>query len=147
MTVALLRILVSAVALGLWRRWLGGWGGDDPRWCKCIVLAVLTDLACAPLTALLWPVAFLLLVLWFLVGSNNGGGDHPLLRYGPAGLGYWLAKRRAAAIPSIPWLGVSAGGWTEVGELWLGATTGAALAALAHGLGPFNEIISLWGMP
>lgn len=120
-------IVLLGIAFGLWRRWLGGWGGHWSKPLKIAVLSALTVAAWWPLPPVSALVPFGVLCVWFLVESNNGGGGHPILRYGPAGLGY-LLEPYAARIPAMPWIGVKAGAWTEVGELWLGFVTGAALA-------------------
>lgn len=119
-------ILLAGIAFGLWRRWLGGWGGQWSKPLKIAVLAVLTVAAWWPLPPVSAVMPFGVLCVWFLVESNNGGGGHPILRYGPAGLGY-LLEPYAVRIPALPWIGVAAGAWTEVAELWLGFVTGAAL--------------------
>lgn len=123
---ALLGILAFGVAFGLWRRWLGGWGGKQPRAPKVIMLAALTVAAWWPLPLLSAAVVFGVLCIWFLVESNNGGAGRPILRYGPAGLGYLLEPWRSR-VPALPWIGVNATAYTEVAELWLGFVTGAAL--------------------
>ncbi|SBW12035.1 hypothetical protein KL86APRO_20411 [uncultured Alphaproteobacteria bacterium] len=120
-----LAIVLFGVAFGLWRRWLGGWGGHWSKPLKIAVLAVLTVAAWWPLPPVSALVPFGLLCIWFLVRGDNGGNGHPIRRYGPGGLGY-LLEPYAARIPAMPWIGVKAGAYTEVGELWLGFATGAA---------------------
>lgn len=137
MTTAL-HIALVAVAFALWRRWLGGWGGNISKPLKIAVLALLTVAAWWPLPLASAPVPFGLLCLWFLVEGNNGGNGHPIRRYGPAGLGY-LLEPYSARIPAMPWIGVSAGAWTEVAELWLGFVTGAALKSFSA-----TEVAAIW---
>lgn len=120
-------ILLIGIAFGLWRRWLGGWGGHWSKPLKIAVLALLTVAAWWPLPPVSAVVPFGVLCVWFLVKGDNGGNGHPIRRYGPAGLGY-LLEPYAARTPAMPGIGVKAGAWTEVGELWLGFVTGAALA-------------------
>lgn len=121
-----LAILLVGVAVGLWRRWLGGWGGHWPKPLKIAVLAALTVAAWWPLPPVSAIIPFGALCVWFLARGDNGGNGHPIRRYGPAGLGY-LLEPYAARIPAMPWIGVAAGAWTEVAELWLGFATGAGL--------------------
>ncbi|SBW13026.1 hypothetical protein KL86APRO_40048 [uncultured Alphaproteobacteria bacterium] len=121
-----LAIVLFGIAFGLWRRWLGGWGGHWSKPLKIAVLALFTVAAWWPLPPVSAVVPFGVLCVWFLVKGDNGGNGHPIRRYGPAGLGY-LLEPYAARIPAMPWIGVKAGAYTEVGELWLGFVTGAAL--------------------
>ncbi len=139
------RVAEAAVVLALWRRWLGGLGGDFPRSVKiaalCLYLIGLIARA-AGVWPWRWDWAALLIVavgcalvcLWFLVAHNNGGaeGKDGPQRYGWAGEGYPWAWQRRDTIPEVKLLGlavVSRGAWTEVAELWLGGVSGAFIGA------------------
>jgi hypothetical protein len=127
---AFLLVALDAFALALWRRWLGGWGGDFPRSIKvtalCLFLgaqyvaAVWPDLfpgawslpaaQAAPWAyarvALAWaglPVVLAGVCLWFVSHHNNGGpqGTGGPERYGLAGYGYPIAYPFRALIPDV----------------------------------------------
>lgn len=123
-------VLLNGFALALWRRWLGGWGGDFPRSIKvgalCVFLgaqyiaAVWPDLfpgawslpaaQAAPWlyarAALAWaclPVLLAAVSIWFVNDHNNGGaeGREGPERYGLAGYGYPLAYPFRDLIPEV----------------------------------------------
>jgi hypothetical protein len=126
--------LLNGFALALWRRWLGGWGGDFPRSVKIAALCgflgaqyvgaawpllfpgALTIPAALALpwayasAALAWaclPVFLAGACIWFVNDHNNGGpeGQGGAERYGFAGYGYPIAYPIRAFIPEIRVLG------------------------------------------
>lgn len=123
-------VIINGFGLALWRRWLGGWGGDFPRSIKVAALcafvgaqylaAVWPDLrpgawslaaaGAAPWVyaraALAWaglPVLLAGVSIWFTNDHNNGGpeGREGPARYGLAGYGYPLAYPLRDLIPDI----------------------------------------------
>jgi hypothetical protein len=123
-------ILLWAVLGGLWRRAFGGWLGL-PRWATYVLMAPLTlpFWLAMPWDAL-WPyealagVAVIAACLLFFVVSLYPGGRYDddrevLLKYGPFGIGYVLARRHW---PDEWRLGGFVDGWSSVGELSLGAS-------------------------
>ncbi|MGE4526834.1 MAG: hypothetical protein AB7D00_00580 [Rhodospirillaceae bacterium] len=163
---------LDAVALALWRRWLGGMGGNFPRSLKVAALCSfiggqyvaaawpwLFPRAWAIDAALPWayfaaalawaalPAGLVGLCVWFVNDHDNGGpqGSGGPARYGWAGYGYPIAWTLRGGIPEVR-LGalvvVQAGAWTEVGELWLGGVTGLFLGG-ALGIGIAAHIIPL----
>lgn len=151
-------VVADAASLALWRRWLGGWGGDFPRSIKVASLCAwlgaqylgavwpylfsgAADLATVAAWAGL-PVFCAAVSMWFVTAHNNGGpeGTGGPERYGWAGYGYAIAYPFRDTIPGIRIFGsvaVPPGNWTSIGELWLGGLTGLGIGAalgiaLAH---------------
>jgi len=117
----MLEVLIWALALALWRRWLGA-EGTGPRSVKLAVLAGIV----APLSLAAWwagPLAYGIVVPWFLIRHDNWA--HPW-RY--PGIGHLVLKLEGCNLPDI---GI-AHGWTEYGELILGAATVLVASALYH---------------
>lgn len=128
----------SALLGALWRLFKGDTlrhffpGGDDWRGTAPIASWTFVPM-CAftilPLWGALDPGKFALALIGFtaisaaflLVGADNGGNGHPIRRFGPFGIGYWLAGKLKPA-----W-------WSKLGEPWLGGSWfGAWAAACRH---------------
>lgn len=124
-------ILLTAVFGALWRLLKGATlrPGTAP-----IASWTFAPMCAAPLLPLCWALdpgktvlAYILFcglsAAFLLVRADNGGAGRPLLRFGPAGLGYWIADR---------WWPT----WhARLGEPWLGGTWFGAAAAVAWRLG------------
>lgn len=145
----------DAAALALWRRWLGGMGGDFPRSIKITVLCLIFG---AQYVGAVWPlldpeawtfaaalaglpVFLAALCLWFVYRHNNGGkeGRGGRERYGWPGAGYRIAYVLRENTRDVRLFGcvlIHAHAWTEVGELVLGWRTGLIIGVpLGIGLG------------
>jgi len=115
-------ILVVTALGALWRYAKGGAASPLASW----TFGPMTALPVTPLAlASPWWVALAawaafagLSALFLLVKADNGGGAHPLLRFGPFGLGYWWADRYRPewhAALGEPWLGGSwFGFWSSI---------------------------------
>lgn len=121
-----LAILANIILGALWRRHWGGWERDHKRW--GVVLEGI------PLT---WPFWLVLpwwgaaiasaLAITFFAPSQRTDTNAVFLRYGPFGLGYWLAYRYW---PETWTLGDFEDGWMSVGALFLGGTFWGTVAAV-----------------
>jgi hypothetical protein len=108
-------ILLSAILGGMWRATKGCHGGGPvATWTFVPLCAFATTPAWHALDlgeiALLCVACGTISGLFLLVKADNGGNGRPLLRFGPFGLGYWLAGRY---IPER---------WAQYGEPFLGAS-------------------------
>lgn len=119
-------ILLWAALGGAWRRMLGGWLGLPRSVCYGLSAPLAVPVALLFGECLWWPYAvlggsaFAVIALAFFVVSFAPGetydGTGSLKRYGPFGLGYFLAEKY------WPTQWESKCGWTEIGEGFLGAT-------------------------
>ena len=112
-----LAILGTALAGGLWRRWLGGWGNHS----RSMIFA------CGAI--LTWPLWFVLPPLYAVIGGglcllfwapgHQMTDDKAMwLRYGPFAVG-WIVARHLKVVP-----------WTVVGELVAGFLFWGTVTAL-----------------
>lgn len=129
MTAALvIAAILTIIAWGFWRRWMGGWGGKPPfdRATKFAVLGLLLWPAWMvepALAAVIWGVAS----LYWAKGHDWTSLSALLLRYGPFGLCWWVAQRLPA--PPRVKLGQTylIDGPIAVAELSAGALVGLAI--------------------
>lgn len=123
-------IIISAALGALWRLLKGATllPGTAPlaSWTFGSMCAVPLLPLWGPLDPGKWMLAFLVFcgasALFLLVKADNGGNGHPLRRFGPCGLGYWLADRFKPewhALLGEPWLGGT----------WFGGVAGVAWLA------------------
>lgn len=122
-------IIWWAVIGGIWRRMLGGWAGLPRSVCYGLStpLSIPVFFTVLPLGVWWASAAFLSAValsLIFFVVSLYPGGRYDntrevLLKYGPFGLGYVMARRY---IPSEWAPNDFFDGWASVGEVFLGAS-------------------------
>ena len=129
-------VILWAVLGGAWRRIDGGWLGLP----KSICIASGAVLAALPIGWAAWQwvgywpetlavtlVGTILVMLFFISSLSPGTsytGTGSLKRYGPFGLGYWLAEQY------WPLAWEERCGWTEFGEGFLGATVFGCLGLL-----------------
>lgn len=111
--------ILATILLGaLWRLLRGAtlWPGTAPI--ATATFAPMCAFAILPLWWVLDPGKFALALIVFgalsamflLVDADNGGNGKPIRRFGPFGLGYYLAGRFRPAL------------WSAIGEPWLGGT-------------------------
>lgn len=155
LVVAIAVTAFDAAALALWRRWLGGMGGDFPRSIKITVLCLIFGAQYVGAVWLLldpeaWtfatalaglPIFLAALCLWFVYRHNNGGeeGRGGRERYGWPGGGYrdaYLSRDFLTPVRLFGLVVIHAHAWTEEGEAILGARTGLIVGVpLGVGLG------------
>lgn len=104
---------ILACILGAYgRRIQGGWFSGY-RWTAFPIYALCSALVCYPNAYLIAPVLGVVCA-WFTIQTNNGSGHwFPPVR--------WLyAALQKLTVPAMPWIGVNAGGYTELAEVVLG---------------------------
>lgn len=142
---ASLAIIAIAISGGLWRRVDGGWLGLPRSICFALgaVLVMIPSISAAYSLCPHWSGAITLgvlasaLVMLFFVMSLHPGPSFTNMevfkKYGPFGLGYWLAR---LYWPESWRVGGFIDGPYAVGEIFLGTSVYGALAAACWGYAP-----------
>lgn len=130
-------ILLAAVLGGLWRRWFGGWPTEGRRWVQLSLGASLGAVLALGAGAPWWAAVLSAAAVAFWVPGHRlmeWRLGQWLLRYGPLGIYWWLARkyldRYGAAVYPAQWASPFIDGPFALAEILGGATFYAAMAWL-----------------